>query len=906
MDDLVFTFHLFINRAGIIRPFMVLTSGVKLGPYEIQSPLGAGGMGEVYRARDTRLDRTVAVKILPSNLSSSPEAKQRFDREARAISSLNHPNICQLYDVGSQDGTDFLVMEFLEGETLADRLAKAPLPLEQILKYGSEICDGLEKAHRSGVVHRDLKPGNVMLTKAGAKLMDFGLAKAAISPSPPSSGLSVTMAAPAISHPLTGQGMVVGTFQYMSPEQIEGKEADARSDIFALGCVLYEMATGKRAFEGKNQTSIVAAILASEPQPISAIQPTSPVALDRVIRHCLAKDPDERIQTAHDVKLQLKWAAEAGSQITPFPIVHPGRARHGLMGWWVSALLAVLLIAGGVNWWVRAHQKQQAMYFNASVPFTANNLALSPDGRTVAMVAYSDQANKYVLWTYEVGARAPVRVPGTEDAAHPFWSPDSRSIAFFAQGKLKKVDPFSGTSAQIICDAPHGRGGTWNRDGVILFTPNTSTGLFHVSPAGGTPVQISTPDRANQQQSHRWPFFLPDGKHFLFIADSFGTELGKNAIYVGSLDSKETRFVMNSNSGAIYSEPGYLLYWKDGALVAQHFDLNTFTISGEPRNISDGVQYFPQTHLAVFSAAGKDLLVLQTGQSAGRSQFLWFDRKGKPAGTIASPGLFANPSLSPDGSRLAFEQTDRDGRHVDIWVRDLANDAVTRLTFGPGLNEDPVWSPDSKHIGFGSNETFWGVDEKNADGSGAAQKIYQGTGGRAAIWDWSRDGQYQLIDKEEELWYVSVKDGQQKLLLDEKWLPRNAKFSPDGKWVAYCSNETGNWEIFVMPFPNAGNKWQVSQGGGEEPRWRADGKELFYLSADAKLMAVPIKAGPNFEAGAPTALFSTHLRQPISAMDVFSYDVTKDGQRFLINTKVDEPNAAPFSIILNWTSQIEE
>jgi eukaryotic-like serine/threonine-protein kinase len=883
---------------------MALSSGTMLGPYEVQSPLGAGGMGEVYRARDTRLDRTVAVKVLPEHLSSDSTQRQRFDREARTISSLNHPNICLLFDVGTQDGTSYLVMEYLEGETLADRLRKGPLPLEQVLKYGIEICDGLEKAHRSGVIHRDLKPGNIMLTKSGAKLMDFGLAKPVLPASPPSSGLTQTIATP--QHPLTTEGMVVGTFQYMSPEQVEGREADARSDIFALGAVLYEMVTGKRAFEGKTTASTIAAILAAEPPPMSSVQPLSPAALEETVKSCVAKDPDERLQTAHDVKLQLRWI-QGNASSSRMPAVSPAaRKPWDRVGWVVAGVLFLLMIIGGVVWWLGGQPSSRAMYFNSPVTLPANNIALSPDGRTLALVAYWDQNSKYVLWTHAVGGRGATPVPGTEDASYPFWSPDGRSVGFFAQGKLKKVDLSSGGAPQVLCDAPHGRGGAWNRDGVIVFAPNFFTGLFRTSSAGGTPVELTKPDTARFESSHRWPVFLPDGRHFLYLAGNFSGRFEQNEIFLGSLDSGEKRPIVSASSNVAYADPGYLLYIRDNALVAQKFDPHHYVLSGEIRTLSDEVQYFPQTDLALFDVAGKGVLIVQTGKGADKSQLTWFDRSGKPVGTVGSAGGYANPSISPDGRKLAYEQTDSDGRHVDIWIHDLANNATARLTFGPGLSEIPVWSPDGRQMIFGAQKKLiFSLYEKNADGSGSERELTDLGAQEQGAWDWSRDGRYFLARKDTELWYLTLPDLQAKPYLEPKWIIRNGQFSPDGKWVAYASNETGSWEVYVSPFPNGNSKWQVSRGGGE-PRWRRDGNELFYLSAEGKMMAVPVKLGASFEAGQPVALFQTHMRQPISAQDVFSYAVTADGQKFLVNTKVDTPNSAPLSVILNWAAEMEK
>ena len=882
---------------------MSLPSGAKLGPYEIQSPLGAGGMGEVYRARDTRLDRTVAIKILPEHLSHSAEAKHRFDREARAISSLSHPNICHLYDVGQQDSTSFLVMEYLEGETLAERLRKGPLPLDQVLKVGAELCDGLEKAHHTGVVHRDLKPGNIMLTRSGAKLMDFGLAK---TPVAAAKAISSSNSLATMSQPLTSEGTILGTIQFMSPEQLEGKEADTRSDIFSLGAVLYEMVTGHRAFSGKTTASTIASILAAEPRPITAIQPSSPPALDHLIQTCLAKDPDERLQTVHDVKLQLRWIAQSPAQAGVAPARAAADKNAIRLAWLLVAMLALALLAGGITWWSTAQSARLAMYFSSPLPLIANDVALAADGRTVAVVAYSEQASKYVIWKYEVGSRDATVIPGTEDAAHPFWSPDGKSIGFFADGKLKRVDVSSGMSPQVLCDAPNGRGGTWNRDGVIIFTPDAFKGLHRISAAGGTPVEITNLDPARAETSHRWPAFLPDQRHFLFLGANFSGEFDKNAIFVGCLDSSEKHLVVPASSNAAYAEPGYLFYIRNNALVAQRFDLRTFAVTGEPHTISDKVQYTPTTDLAVFTAGGKGTLVLQTGAGIGTSQLLWFNRNGKQLGSAGPLGLIGNGALSPDGRRVVFDQMERDGSHWDVWTHDLDSDANTRLTFGPGLNQLPVWSPDGKQVLYAAiRKGSWGLRIKNADGSGSERPVGDVTTTIMGPWDWSRSGNV-LFWKNGELWYLPSSDAQAMPLIRENWIMRNAQLSPDGKWMAYSSNESGNWEIYVTSFPRVDNKWQISRGGGKEPRWRRDGKELFFLSAEGKMIAVPIKATANFEAGSPQTLFQTHIRQSISALDRVSYDVSADGQKFLIDTKVDEPNALPLSIILNWTSELEK
>jgi len=644
---------------------MPLLPGTRLGPYEIMTPLGAGGMGEVYRARDTRLDRTIAIKILPAQFSSDPVRKQRFEREAKTISSLNHPHICVLHDVGSQDGVDYLVMECVEGETLARRLEKTALPLEQVLKFGGQIADALDKAHRSGVVHRDLKPGNIMLTASGAKLLDFGLAKPVVA----MASLATMTATRAGQSPPTEQGTIVGTFQYMSPEQVEGKELDGRSDIFSLGAVLYEMVTGKRAFEGKSQLSVASAILEKEPEPISAAKPMTPPALEHVVKKCLSKLPEERWQSASDLASEIKWIAESGSQTGVAGRAPAGRTKWQRASWLLVTTFFLLAVAGGAAWWKASDRRQRPMYFHTSVPFAANDLALSPDGQILAMVAYSAQANNYVLWTYEIGGRQTNPLVGTQGASYPFWSPDGKFIGFFADGKLKKVDA-SGGQTQVLCDAPNGRGGAWNRDGVIVFTPDALQGLFRVSSWGGSPVELTKPDGSRFQASHRWPVFLPDGKHFLYLASNFSGQLEYNAIFLGSLDSQETRLLVNTSANAAYAEPGYLLYLRDSTLVAQPFDRRGYVLSGEPHTLNDDVLYTPLVDRAVFSVSSGAVLVTQTGKGAALSQLMWFDRSGKPAGTVGVPGSYNNVRLSPDGRRIATDQTDTDGRNIDIWVHE--------------------------------------------------------------------------------------------------------------------------------------------------------------------------------------------------------------------------------------------
>jgi serine/threonine protein kinase/Tol biopolymer transport system component len=884
---------------------MTLKANTRLGPYEILEPLGAGGMGEVYRARDTRLERTVAVKILPAQFSADPVRKQRFEREAKTISSLNHPNICTLHDIGSQDGVDYLVMECVDGETLAKRLEKGPLPLEQVLKYGAQIADALDKAHRNGVVHRDLKPGNMMLTPTGAKLLDFGLAK----PAMPLASLATLTGTAAKQSPATQEGTIVGTFQYMSPEQVEGKELDGRSDIFSLGAVLYEMLTGIRAFDGKSQLSVASAILEKEPKPLSTAKPMTPPALDHAIKKCLAKHADERWQSASDLASELKWITEtpAGSTSIAFPR-GAGKSRERL-AWIISSALLVVLVAGAM-WWRNSTRPEQTMYFAAPLPFPARDMALAPNGQTVAVVAYLESARKNMIWIYELGSQNANLLAGTQGASYPFWSPDGRTLAFFADGKLKKVG-VSGGQVQTISDASGGRGGTWNKDGVIVFTPEAAlgAGLYRVPASGGTPTPISKPDASRGEQSHRWPMFLPDGKHYLYLAANFSGQKGVNAIFVGSLDSNEKLFVVDATANASYAAPGYLLFPRGKNLFAQRFDLKRFALTGEPTTILTELQYQQLVRRAVFAVSDSGLLVAQTGGGAvALSQPVWFDRKGNEAGVVSKPDVYQNLSIAPNGKSVAVDRTDMDSQNQnsDIWTHELQRETAKRLTFDPSTHVVPVWSPDAARLVFSSNQKYnFDLYVKNSDGSQEDTSIVHDDHDKNPN-DWSRSGKYILYTRGSDLWFVTYPELKSSQFLKAPGVLRNGQFSPDGKWVAHASNETGKWEIYVTSFPEPRGKWQVSTGGGEQPRWRGDGKELFYLSSDRKMMAAPVITGANFDVGTPAALFQSTPRQPVSTNDQFVYDVSRDGQRFLILTPLKQSESAPMSIVLNWTAKLNK
>ena len=885
---------------------MNLSAGTKFGPYEIESPLGEGGMGEVYRARDVRLDRTVAIKVLVSHLSSSLELKQRMDREARAISALNHPHICQLYDIGSQDGTDYLVMEFLQGETLAERLRKGPLPLLEVLKIAIAIADALTVAHRQGIVHRDLKPGNIMLTRAGAKLMDFGLAKAT-SPTLGISGSSAPLLSGARTRseasPLTTAGAIIGTIQYMAPEQLEGKDADSRSDLFALGAILYEMVTGTRPFGGRSQISVASAILEKEPDPITTSHPLTPPVFEQVVATCLAKNPDDRFQSAHDLKLQLKWISE-GNTFVAKPSEQRRTQRESIL--MAVACTLVLLIIASVIWWRTSRPTKQTAYFSAPLPFSARDLAVSPNGHTVAVVG-RDSERKNLLWIYEPGAPQAKAIPNTEGANFPFWSPDGKSLGFFADGRLKRLD-LSGGPVQTLCEAPTGRGGAWNKDGVIVFTPSGQLGfgLYRIAASGGSPTQITFPDREHAEDSHRWPVFLPDGNHFLYLAMDLSGRKVLSSIFVGALNSNEKHFITQARANAAYAPPGYLLFYRDQTLFAQRFDAKKLELSGEPTPVLTEIEYLPRIQRAVFASSESAVLVAQRSSGeTGASQLLWFDRKGQQVGVATKPGIYGNISLSPNGKFVAADAMDSATTNTDLWTYDLERENAKRLTFDPAIDSTPLWSPDSTRLVFTSDRAQkFNLYVKNADGSQEEQLIPQEGPDRYPL-DWSRDGKYVIYQRGSDLWGVTFPELTATLFLKAASAPNGARFSPDSKWVAYASNESGRWEIYVTSFPAAHGKWQVSNAGGEQPKWRSDGKELFYLAPDGKIMATPVTIGANFDAGSPVALFQANPREMVATSERFAYDVRKDGQRFLINTQLKSA-LTPMSVVMDWAAGLNK
>jgi Tol biopolymer transport system component/tRNA A-37 threonylcarbamoyl transferase component Bud32 len=920
---------------------MSLMSGAKLGPYEILAPLGAGGMGEVYRAKDTRLDREVAIKVLPAHLSRSPEFKQRFEREAKSISQLTHAHICTLHDVGHHEGTDYLVMELLEGETVAQRVTKGPLPLDAVLTHGVEIASALDAAHRKGVVHRDLKPGNVMLTKTGAKLLDFGLAKSAtVMDNDPS---AVT-----ISQPLTSKGTILGTFQYMAPEQLEGIEADARTDIFAFGAVLYEMATGKRAFEGHSRASLIASIMSSYPRAISELQPMTPLALDRLIRKCLAKDPDARWQSGADVADVLRCIADGGSLVgMPAALRSARRFRERL--WIAGALVvaaaslvfALLSLSSGTGdarkvWSIVPAPDETTLMATGDL---AGPVVISPDGTTLAFVALGKDAQR--LWVRPLNGPTARVLPGTEGATFPFWSADSRTIGYFAKEKLYTVSAGGGPPISV-CDAPGGRGGAWNREGVILFSPAYRSGVLRVTPTGGKPVPVTTLDET-KHTSHRWPAFCPDGKHFLYLAVAHGAaQTESNAVYLASLDGGEPKLVMHGSANAA-QVTDYLLFPRENTLQAAPFDVKTARMLGDPMVVATEVMYDVTVWRAGFSASDRGVLTFHTGTAGGEIQLVRRDRAGKDLGKIADPGNFGSLSLSPDGKKVA---TDISGAETDVWIYDVARGVRSRLTFGNAANLNPVWSPDGQSLVYASiylarPEATHRISRRPA--MGGDEEVLYTSNEETWVTDWSSDGKYLLLSKGKyiggnpcDIWVLPLLGERIPFpLMKTPFLESNARFSPDGKWVAYDSNETGQWEVYIVPFnppsedpsaaaepirggplrggglsagepqtdPSAakrtdfvgGGKWQVSTHGGVQVKWRGNGKEVFFVSGDSKIRAVEISVTNNgLEIGAATSLYQ--VNQP-AGIDPF--DVSPDGEWFVVNTS-NVQGSSPINLIVNW------
>jgi Tol biopolymer transport system component/tRNA A-37 threonylcarbamoyl transferase component Bud32 len=890
---------------------MTLRAGTQLGPYEIVSLIGSGGMGEVYRAFDTRLERPVAIKVLTSKLTSDANAQQRFAREARVVAALSHPHICALFDIGRYEDSDFLVMEFIEGETLADRLLRGPLPLDQALRCAIEMASALAAAHDAGIVHRDLKPANVMLTRSGAKLLDFGLAKLRHDVPAVLTTISTT------EQPLTGQGTTPGTLQYMAPEQVEGREADAQSDIFAFGAVLYEMLAGRKAFEARTQASLVGRILESEPPPLSTQADDVPPALDFLVRTCLAKAPEARWRTAHDALLELRWIDQERMAATA---AAPGRTRPARGVWYiVSAALLAVLAVGTFLLLRQPDDRELASHarFDITLPERLGFdwpdwPTISPNGERLAFTARSEGRRQ--LWVRQNdGSVAPL--PDTEGAAYAFWSPDSHTIGFFAGGKLKKVDA-TGGPVTVLADGYSVGRGAWGRDGTILFVPRPNGPIHAVPDRGGVsrPVTEFSPSRG--ETAHQVFRFLPDGRHFLYAA------LGSQSIlYAGSIDGGAAKEVLRGATAATFVPPDHVLFNRQQSLMAQQFDTTTLQLVGAPQTIATGIAG------GAFSASDQGTLIFRAGGSSA-TELVWISRTGQHGTSVGPAAYYQQVSLSPSGARAAVQRIDTDTGNPDIWTIDTGTGISSRLTLSPALDADPAWSPDERRLAFTTFRTGTGtidvwdlvtgredplfemppVEPPSPNGgqepaggltSLAPARIPEGV----ALDAWTSDGQMLVVRTFGKAVYAVPLTGERKpmLLADTPFVEDQMQVSPDGKLIAFNSDESGRWEVYIATFPAFTQKRQVSSAGGMQPRWRRDGEELYYLGADGTMMAAAVTGAGRPTSGLPVPLFQTGLSP---SPNVPQYDVSADGSRFLVLLP-SRPGGEPITFVLNWPAGLE-
>jgi eukaryotic-like serine/threonine-protein kinase len=897
---------------------MTVSTGSKLGPYEILAPVGAGGMGEVWRARDTRLNREVAIKVLPASFANDADRLLRFEQEALATSALSHPNILAIYDIGRHQGSPYMVIELLEGEELRACLNSGPVAVRSCVDYALQIAQGLSVAHEKGIVHRDLKPENLFVTKDGrVKILDFGLAK--LKPSRQADGDSEVATMKLITEP----GVVMGTASYMSPEQIRGLEVDHRSDIFAFGLIFYEMLAGKPAFTGNSIADLMSAVLKEEPEELSDTNPSISIALEKIVRRCLDKKRERRFQSTSDLCFAIEALTTAsGSRLEPVAAPTLMTERSGKtplsgnprLAWAVAAGLLLVVLAFGWVWFTRKPTTDASVVrFSLFPPESTNFLssgreasppAISADGRRLAFVATMADGKRQ-LWVRALDSLLAQPLAGTEGASHPFWSPDGRYVGFFANGKLNKVEA-AGGAVLTLCDAPGGFGGSWNRDGVIIFAPSNTSPVFEVPASGGTPNPVTELDEVQGAVSHYWPCFLPDGRHFVFLSRGFVTGASdRDTINIGSLDSKENRPLFQASSSISYAA-GHLLFHREGLLLAQPFDLKGLKTVGEAFPILKRVQYQITSSRGIFAVSENGVLVYQPGTEAGAFQLTWLDRTGKSLGVLGDPANYVtpNPSFSPDGTRVAVQmQTAAQSVMSDIWIYEIARGLPTRFTFDPASERAPLWSPDGSRIVFGSTRKGK-VDlyQKAANGTGDEEMLLESEFDKYPM-SWSRDGRFILYQEIAprvggDLWVLPL-EGERKPF---PFLQTNSNelvpsFSPDARWVAYESDESGRMEIYVAPFPGPGGKRQVSLAGGVFPRWRGDGKELYYLAANNHLMVTEVNGtGSAFEVGAARPLFEARQTGP-----GYFYAVTPDDQRFLVNKVIEEKGTSQMILVLNWT-----
>ena len=898
---------------------MALTEGTRLGPYEIQSPLGSGGMGEVYRARDTRLKRDVAIKVLPEAFSQDPERLARFQREAEVLAALNHPNIAAVYGLEKAAGITGIVLELVDGETLAELIACGPIAWNDAQPIALQIAEALLAAHEQGIVHRDLKPANVKLRPDGAvKVLDFGLAKA-MDAAPPGgdAGLSPTLSSPAA----TRAGVILGTAAYMSPEQARGRAVDKRTDVWAFGCVLYEMLTGVRAFEGEDVTDVIAAIIRSEPA-LGKLPAETPPPIRRLVRRCLEKDRKERLPDMGTARLEIKDAMTPAEQApaAAAPVVQPQKRRSARFAWFLAAVFMVLALALGATIYLRQPPADTAVYRASILPpetaawatvTPATRFTLSPDGRRLAFIA-TDTTGRTQLWVRSLDGLGAQPLSGTENTVVAFWSADSRYLAFGSAGKLRKIDA-SGGPPLTLADMNSNNGGSWNQDNVILFPPTALAPLQRVSAAGGASAPVTAFDPQSGDARHWQPFFLPDRRHFLYHV--VGSKAGPNdarATYVGSLDPAEkSKMLIAGGSNAQYAS-GYVLFLRDATLMAQPFDLKRLELTGEARPIAEQIQLGGATgRTGAFSVSQTGVLAYQTGAGETQMQLTWFDRSGKALGILGNRADYGDLSLSRDGKRASVELLDAAHRTRDIWLFDLMRGLRTRFTFDPTDELASVWSADASRVVFNSNRSgHFDLYQKASNGTGNDEVLLADNFEKFPL-SWSSDDRFMLYmiaasgspTKSNDLWVLPLTGDRKPFpYLHSPFGEAEGQFSSDGKWVAYVSNESGRNEVYVAPFPEARGKWQVSTTGGANPRWRPDGKEIFYRAPDNKLMAAELNvAGSAVQVGAVRPLFDMRTRTNARYM----YD-TADGQRFLINTLVEEATPTPITLIVNWPALLRK
>ena len=876
---------------------MSLRSGTKIGPYEIQAPLGAGGMGEVYRARDTRLGRDVALKILPVSFARDEDRLHRFEQESQAVAALNHPNILAIYDVGQHEGVPFLISELLQGDSLRTLLDQGVLPQRKAIDYGVQIAQGLAAAHQKGIVHRDLKPENLFVTAEGQiKILDFGLAKLAAKADTNADGLTLTNAHTAI-------GVVMGTAGYMAPEQVRGEAVDPRTDIFAFGAVMFEVLSGQRAFRRDSTAETMTAVLKEDPPESAGLQNQISPAVDRIVRRCLEKNPDQRFQSARDLSFAL--GALSGTDLSAsFRAVQV--SRNSRLWPWVAAALALAVIALAAWRLTTRAPVVSRMQFAIPVPGEVSHLALSPDGVMLAFVSPDEQSSEPMLYVQRIGSAVANQLLGTEGASYPFWSPDDAYVAFFSQGKLYKISA-TGGARQVLATAPTPRGGSWSSKGPIVYAPVASGPLWKVNADGSNAAPLTDKIFVDRDNSHRWPVFLPDGDHFIFWSGDF-TNVSDNrtsGIYITSLEAKGKTLVVLCRSNPGYGA-GQLFYINDkAALLAAPMDVSAGKITGEARVLAGQVAFQPSVYWGVFAVSQEGTLIYNSVNGASFSTLTWHDRTGKALGQVGEPGVLANPTLSPDDSHATVDTTDVKANNVDVWIHDLVHGTSARFTFDPAEEVAGTWSRDGSLIAYRSVAGGTVLYVKKKQGLEPPKMVATMPESEDLIpTSWTADDQQILATEQPPdgscaLLLIPVSGATPIPFLKTKFCETNGQISPDGKWVAYASNESGDWEIYVTTFPNAAGKWQISRGGGTEPRWRGDNKEIFYIDPDGTMMAVSVDESGTFSSRTPSPLFSIHARPAISSTDLFTYDVTKDGMRFLVNGYIKPDHVVPLTIVQN-------